>query len=78
MKCLPMKAIICCSFNVVIAAVNPVDALRLNVQCDTSWPSQFSSNDSITVGAIHEGSLQAWLSIQCLPICEEHIPVKGG
>lgn len=78
MTYLPMKAIICCSFNVVIATVDPVDALGLNVQCDTSWPSQFTPNYSITVGAIHEGPLQAWLSIQRLPICEEHIPVKGG
>lgn len=73
-----MKAIICCCFNVVIATVNPVDTLGLNVQCDSSWPPQFAPNDSITVGAIHEGPLQAWLPIQCFPICEEHIPVKGG
>lgn len=75
---LPKKAIICCRFNVVITTVNPVDALCLNVQCDTRWPSQFAPNDSIPIGAIHEGTLQTWLSIQSFPICEEHIPVKGG
>lgn len=68
MTYIPMKAIICCSFNVVIATVNPVDALGLDVQCDTSWPAQFTPNDPMTVGAIHEGPLQAWLSIQRLPI----------
>lgn len=68
MACLPMKAIICCSFNIVIATVNPVDSLGLDVQCDTSRPAQFTPYDPITVGAIHEGSLQAWLSIECLPV----------
>lgn len=68
MTYLPMKAIICCSFNVVIATVNPVDALGLDVQRNTSWPAQFTPNDAMTVGAIHEGSLQAWLSILRLPI----------
>lgn len=73
-----MNPIICCSFNVVVATVDPVDALGLDVQRDTRRPSQFGPNDAIAVGAIHEGSLQTWLSIDSLPICEEHIPVKGG
>lgn len=73
-----MKPIICCCFNVVIATVDPVDAPGLDVQGDARRPSQFGPNDSIAVGAIHEGPLQAWLSVYGLPICEEHIPVKGG
>lgn len=59
----PMKPFICGSFNVVVATVDPVDALGLDVQCDTGRPSQFGPNDSIPVGAIHEGSLQARLAI---------------
>lgn len=73
-----MNPIICCSFDVVVATVDPVDAFGLNVKRDTRWPSQFGPNDAIAVGAVHEGSLQTWLSIDSLPICEEHIPVKGG
>lgn len=73
-----MKAIVCCSLNVVVATVNPVDALGIDVQCDARRPSQFGPDNSIPVGAVHEGSLQARLAIYSLPICEEHIPVKGG
>lgn len=75
---LPVKAIIRCSFNVVIATVHPVDALGLDVQCDTSWPAQFTPNDPITVGAVHESPLKAWFSIQRLPVGEEHVPAKEG
>ena len=71
----PVEAIICCRFDVVIATVNPVDALGLNVHCETSWPAQFTPNNAVTVCAVHESPLQAWLSIQRLPICEEHVPV---
>lgn len=78
MTYLPVEAIVCCSFDVVIATINPVDAFGLYVQCDTSWPAQFIPYDPITVCAIHERPLQAWLSIQCLPVREEHVAVKEG
>ena len=73
---LPMKAIICCCFNVIIATVNPVDALGLQVQCDTGWPAQFAPDDAIAVGAIHIGPLQPRLSVQRIPVREEHKPEK--
>lgn len=72
-----MKAIVCRGFNIVIATVNPVYALGLDVQRDTSRPTQFSPYDPVAVGAVHVGPLQAGLSIERLPVWEEHVPGIG-
>lgn len=71
-----MKPIICGGFNIVVAAVDPVDSLGINIQCDPCWPAQFSPDDPIAIGAIHVSPLQTWLSIQRVPVWEEQEPVK--
>lgn len=52
-----MKTIIGGGFNVIVAAVHPVDSFGVNVQSDPRGPAQLGSDDAVSVCPVHVGSL---------------------